>query len=238
MRITGVEPIILRAPLGAARFLSSQSIFPERNSLLVRIETDEGLVGWGEGGQYGPPEPVVACLQAVLAPQILGLDPCQPVRIQELLYARTRDFGQKGTYVEAISAIDVALWDLFGQALGVPVHRLLGGAFRERIHAYATGCYYRPEHLHDPASQLPALAREARAYVEAGFDTVKMKVGLLSIADDSARVACAREAIGLQTRLLADANHAYNGYTALRMGRVLEQHDVLWFRRAGRARRP
>ncbi|MCY3944675.1 MAG: mandelate racemase/muconate lactonizing enzyme family protein [Anaerolineaceae bacterium] len=229
MRITGVEPLILRAPLGAARFLSSQSAFPERNSLLVRIETDDGLVGWGEGGQYGPPEPVAACVQAVLAPQILGRDPRQPVRIQELLYALTRDFGQKGAYVEAISAIDIALWDLTGQALGEPVHRLLGGAFRDRVHAYATGCYYRPEHQHDPAGQLPALADEARSYVDAGFDTIKMKVGLLSIADDAARVACVRQAIGPGTRLLADANHAYNGYSALRMGRILEAQDVLWF---------
>ncbi len=229
MRISSVEPIILRAPLGAARFLSSQSSFPERNSLLLRIETDCGLVGWGEGGQYGPPEPVAACIHAVLAPQILGCDPRQPVRLQELLYARTRDFGQKGTYIEAISAIDIALWDLMGQALDEPVHRLLGGAFRERIHAYATGCYYRPEHQHDPASQLPALAAEVRGYVEAGFDTLKMKLGLLAIADDAARVACVRAAIGPQTRLLADANHAYNGYSALRMGRILEQHDVLWF---------
>lgn len=229
MRISSVEPIILRAPLGPARFLSSQSIFPERNSLLLRIKTDCGRVGWGEGGQYGPPEPVAACIHKVLAPQILGCDPRQPVRLQELLYARTRDFGQKGAYIEAISAIDIALWDLMGQALGEPVHRLLGGAFRDRIHAYATGCYYRPEHQTDPASQLPALAAEARAYVEAGFDTLKMKLGLLSIADDAARVACVRAAIGPQTRLLADANHAYNGYSALRMGRILEQHDVLWF---------
>lgn len=229
MRITGVETLILRAGLGAARFFSSQSSFPERNSLLVRIETDCGLVGWGEGGQYGPPEPVAACVRAVLAPQLLGRDPRQPVRLQELLYARTRDFGQKGTYIEAISAIDIALWDLTGQALGAPVHRLLGGAFRERIPAYATGCYYPPEALHDPAGQLPALAAEARAHVAAGFDTLKMKVGLLSIAADAERVACVRAAIGPQTRLLVDANHAYNGYSALRMGRILEQHDVLWF---------
>ena len=127
MRIRVVEPVILRAPLGAGRFLSSQSMFPERNSLLVRIETDCGLVGWGEGGQYGPPEPVAACVQAVLAPQILGQDPRRPTRLQELLYARTRDFGQKGAYVEAISAIDIALWDLTGQALNAPLHQLLGG---------------------------------------------------------------------------------------------------------------
>ena len=229
MRITGVEPVILRAPLADARFLSSQSAFPERNSLLVRITTDTGLTGWGEGGQYGPPEPVAACVQSVLAPQLLAQDPRQPTRLQELLYARTRDFGQKGTYIEAISAIDIALWDLLGQALGQPLHRLLGGAFRQRIPAYATGCYYRPEHLQDPAGQLPALADEARAYVAAGFDTLKMKIGLLSIAADADRVACVRDAIGPCIRLLADANHAYNGYSALRMGRVLERHDVLWF---------
>jgi D-galactarolactone cycloisomerase len=130
MKICSIKSYILRVPLGDKVFFSSQARFPERNSFLVRVETDAGLVGWGEGGQYGPPEPVAACVDHVLAPKLLGRDPTEPVRIWEELYSFSRDFGQKGTYVEAISALDLALWDIAGRAVGLPVWKMLGGAFR------------------------------------------------------------------------------------------------------------
>ena len=78
MKVKSVSSHILRAPLGAQKFYSSQAAFPERNSYLVRVETDSGLVGWGEGGQYGPPEPVAACVDGVFAPQLIGRDPTEP----------------------------------------------------------------------------------------------------------------------------------------------------------------
>ena len=123
----------------------------------VRI-TSGDLCGWGEAGQYGPAEPVASVikvrrkppqflnseqiLQDVLAKRIIGKE-VQPTVISEELYSFSRDFGQRGTYVEAISGIDVALWDLLGKRLGVPVCKLLGGNFRDRVKVYATGCYYR-----------------------------------------------------------------------------------------------
>ncbi|MEA3406846.1 MAG: mandelate racemase/muconate lactonizing enzyme family protein [Chloroflexota bacterium] len=229
MRIESIETFILKVPLGEKRFFSSQCAFPARNSLLVRIRTDAGITGWGEGGQYGPPEPVATCINAVLAPRILGRDPKQPRRIWEELYAATRDFGQKGTYIEAISAIDIALWDILGQAVGEPVHLLLGGAFRDSIHAYATGCYYRGEEYLDHTASIPQLVEEARSYVSAGFDMLKIKVGLLTVEADLERAAAIREAIGPEIKLMVDANHAYNAFTALRMGRGLEELDVTWF---------
>ncbi|MCZ6876088.1 MAG: mandelate racemase/muconate lactonizing enzyme family protein, partial [bacterium] len=229
MSINSVRAFILRVPLGKERFFSSQCAFPERNSLLVRIETDDGLVGWGEAGQYGPPEPVAACIESVFEPRLLGRDPKQPVRIWEELYAATRDFGQKGTYIEAMSGIDIALWDITGQALCVPVHVLLGGAFRDSVPSYATGCYYRGEDYLDLHKSIPALVEEARGYVEAGFSMLKIKVGLLSVAADLERVAAIREAIGDKMGLFVDANHAYNAHTAIRMGRGLEKYGVLFF---------
>lgn len=229
MSINSVRAFILRVPLGKERFFSSQCAFPERNSLLVRIETDDGLVGWGEAGQYGPPEPVAACIESVFEPRLLGRDPKQPVRIWEELYAATRDFGQKGTYIEAMSGIDIALWDITGQALGVPVHVLLGGAFRDSVPSYATGCYYRGEDYLDLHKSIPALVEEARGYVEAGFSMLKIKVGLLSVAADLERVAAIREAIGDEMGLFVDANHAYNAHTAIRIGRGLEKYGVLFF---------
>jgi D-galactarolactone cycloisomerase len=229
MRISSIETFILRVALGNQRFYSSQCAFPERNSLLVRVKTDTGLCGWGEGGQYGPAEPVAACINAVLAPQIMGCDPRQPTRLWDEMYAATRDFGQKGSYIEAISALNIALWDITGQALNAPIHMLLGGAFRDSVHAYATGCYYRPEDMVDHRPSLPLLAQEARGYIDDGFSMLKIKVGLLSVEADAERLATIRAAVGDETQLLVDCNHAYNAHTAIRMGRYLEKNNVLWF---------
>ena len=229
MRITKITTFVLKAPIGKERFLSSQAAFPERTSLLARLETDTGLVGWGEGGQYGPAEPVASAIHDVLAPRVLGTSPQAPAVTWERLYTATRDFGQKGTYVEAISALDIALWDLFGQTLGVPVHTLLGGAYRDRVTAYATGFYYRGDQPFDSPETLDALETEAKGYVDAGFRVLKTKIGLLSIEADAERLARIRAAVGPDVPLLTDANHAYNGATALRMGRVLETLNIGWF---------
>ena len=228
MLISKVETFILRVPLGSRTFRSSQARFPERNSLLVRITTSDGIVGWGEGGQYGPPGPVAACIDQVLAPLIVDRPFSEPVRLWERLYAHSRDFGQKGTYIEAMSALDIAHWDIWGKALSQPIHALLGGAFRDRIHAYATGCYY-PEEIDPGSAALNALTAEAEGHIRSGFSTLKMKIGLLSVAADGARVAAVREAIGPNVTLLVDANHAYNAAGAIRMGRELERWNVGWF---------
>lgn len=228
MKITSVTSHLLRVPLGDKTFYSSQAAFPERNSYLVRIETDTGLIGWGEGGQYGPAQPVAAVVDHVFAPRILGRDPCEPVRIWEELYAFSRDFGQRGTYIEALSAIDIALWDIAGQAAGLPVWKLLGGRFRDKITAYATGCYY-PENFHDLPSILTSLQAEAAGYANAGFGLLKVKIGLLSLEDDIARLRTIREAVGPHVGLLVDANHAYNAATAVRMGRMMQELGVLFY---------
>lgn len=228
MKITSITSHRLRVPLGDKTFYSSQAAFPERNSYLVRIETDSGLVGWGEGGQYGPAEPVAACVDSVLAPRLVGRDPTEPVRIWEELYAFSRDFGQRGTYIEAISAIDIALWDIAGKAAGLPVWKLLGGRFRDRITAYATGCYY-PETFTDMSTLLAALEAEASSYASSGFELLKIKIGLLPLAQDIERIKVIRNAVGPSIGLLVDANHAYNAASAVRMGRLMEPYDIRFF---------
>lgn len=228
MLIRRITTFILRAPIAKQAFYSSQARFPERNSLLVQIEADNGLVGWGEGGQYGPPSPVAACINDVFAPLLANARADQPVKIWEQLYALSRDFGRQSAYVEAISAIDIALWDLWGQSLGQPVHSLLGGDFRDRVTAYATGGYYAADYS-DRRQTLARLESEMAGYAAGGFGIVKMKVGLLPVEADAERVATARRALGPDRKLLVDANHAYNAATAIRIGRELEQHNVLWF---------
>jgi len=231
MKITRIETFQLKAPLGEKRFWSSQCAFGHRKSLLARIETDEGLVGWGEGGQYGPAMPVASMVHQVFAPMLLGRDPCQVEVMWDRLYSATRDFGRKGTTIEAISAVDIALWDIFGQAQGLPVSALMGGAFRSEVETYATGLYYRGDR--DEAltleENLPALREEAEGYLQQGFRAVKMKIGLLSPPDDLKRVAAVRETIGADMLLMVDANHAYQSHIAVQMARDMEQYDVFWF---------
>ena len=228
MLINSIETFVLKAPTGDKSFYSSQAPFPERTSLLVRISTDSGLTGWGEGGQYGPAEPVASAIVDVLGPRLIGRPADQPVRIWEENYAFSRDFGQKGTYVEAMSAIDIALWDIWGKALGKPVHHLLGGAFRSRVLAYGTGCYY-PENFRDTPAMMSSLRDEVEGYAAAGVTAIKVKIGLLPVPLDAERVRLVRSVVGPNVKLMADANHAYNSATAVRMGRVLEDTDMLWF---------
>jgi D-galactarolactone cycloisomerase len=230
MKIKSIKSHILRIPLGDKTFYSSQAQFPERNSYLVRIETDTGFIGWGEGGQYGPPEPVAAVIDHVFAKKLIGRDPTDPVVIWEELYAFSRDFGQKGTYVEAISAIDIALWDISGKAAGLPVYKMLGGAFRKRIKAYATGCYY--PHNYKTAGLpriLDDLKKEATRYRDLGFDYLKVKIGLLDIKDDAERLRVIRETIGPDVGIMVDANHAYSAATAIRMGKLMEPYNIEFF---------
>lgn len=229
MKIRSIKTYILKVPLGNKRFFSSQCQFPERNSFLVRIETDGGICGWGEGGQYGPAEPVCSCVEHVLAPFLIGRSPFEKGVLWNQMYALTRDFGQKGSYIEAISAIDIALWDICGKALGLPVSDLLGGRFRDKVKTYATGCYYRGEDYLDVTDKLKELQEEAKSYVDLGFNMLKIKVGLLPVEQDYLRVKAIREAVGKNVKIFVDANHAYNIFSAIKMGRYLEELRIDFF---------
>jgi len=220
MKIVAVDTFILRHQLDEA-FGYSQAWYQARTAMLVRLTTDDGVTGWGEA--YGPPEPSAAIVQHVLAPLVIGGDPFATLPLWEQMYARTRDYGQKGFALHAISAIDIALWDLKGKALGLSVSRLLGGRFRERVEAYATGLYFRPKERFDTD-----LVAEALGYVEAGFQAVKLKIGFTPEIDlHHAREI--RQAIGPDIQLMVDANHAYDAATAIRLGREFDRIDVRWF---------
>ncbi|MEM0922845.1 MAG: mandelate racemase/muconate lactonizing enzyme family protein [Pseudomonadota bacterium] len=228
MKITRITPHLLRVPTGDRAFYSSQALFAERNSCLVEIETDQGLTGWGEGGQWGPGAPVASAIREVLAPRLIGSDPTEPVRLWEENYAYTRDFGQAGTYIEALSALDIACWDLAAQSAGLPVWKLLGGRFREHVTAYATGCYYPPDYA-DTESMMAKLRTEVEGYAEAGFRFIKIKIGLLPLDQDIARIALIREVLGPGVAIMADANHAYTAGVALEMARRMAPYDIRFF---------
>jgi D-galactarolactone cycloisomerase len=188
--------------------------------MVVEIETDEGLIGWGEC--YGPARITAAVVQSV-APWLIGQDPLRTEFLWQMIYARLRDHGQKGAVIQGLSGIDIALWDIKGKHFGVPVHRLLGGPLRSEVQAYATGLYRRKSG--DP---LRYLAEEAAGYVADGFKAVKLKVGF-GVEEDAAVTRAVREAIGPDIALMVDANHAYDAVAAIRLGRMIEADNIAWF---------
>ena len=204
-------------------FTSSRGwLYTTRGTCLTEIETDEGIIGWGES--YGPPMVSKAIIDTVLAPRIVGRDPFDVEVIWEELYNRIKDYGPTGMNISAISGIDIALWDIIGKACSKPLHKLIGGAFRTEVQAYATGLYF-----YDMDKVVEDAVEEAEDYVERGFRAIKMKIGLGSIQRDYERVAAVRKAIGPDIRLMVDANHCYSVPTAIRLGKRLEELDIEWF---------
>lgn len=222
MKISDIKTHYLQAKLGRP-FGWSLDWADQRSALLVQVDTDEGVTGWGEAGVPGQ-RATAAVISEVLRPLLIGQDPFDREVLWERMYAKTRDYGQKGIPIDAISGIDIALWDLMGKALGLPVHKLLGGAMREKVMAYATGLYYK-----ESPNLTQELIQEALGYVTEGFSAIKMKIGGLLPAQDLKNVRAVRKAIGRDVLLMVDANHAYNPVTAIQVGRELEKCRVFWF---------
>jgi D-galactarolactone cycloisomerase len=219
MKIKRVRTHILSAALSQP-FAYSRAWYDTRMAVVVEIETDNGLVGWGEC--YGPARITAAVVESV-ATLLIGEDPLRIDHLWRKVYSTLRDHGQKGVVIEGLSGIDIALWDIKGKHFGVPVHRLLGGGIRDTVQAYATGLYRRKSG--DPLRYLP---EEAAGYVAEGFKAVKLKVGF-GVEEDAAVTAAVREAIGPDVALMVDANHAFDATAAIRLGRIIERHDIGWF---------
>ncbi len=219
MKIKSIESYILSDKLKES-FYFSQWEYSERRICIVKITSDSGHVGWGEG--YGPAVLVKAGIEH-LTPFVLGQNPLKTETIWSIMYRRTLDFARRGILVSALSAIDVALWDLKGKILNQPVHLMLGGKKRGTITPYATGMYYTNcKNLGDK------LAKEAEEYAKLGYKAMKMKVGL-GLAEDIEYVQKVRNAIGNEIGLMIDANHAYNLREAALLSKAVEEHNIGWF---------
>jgi D-galactarolactone cycloisomerase len=220
MKITQVRAHVLRSALEQP-FAFSQGWVSSRGATLVEVQTDEGVTGWGEALCQGlqPPEIAAAAIQHSLQHLLVGQDPLQPEVLWHRLYHYTRDYGQKGAVVGAISGVDIALWDICGKVRGAPVAMLLGGMFRSRVEAYATG-FYR---LNGPG-EAARLAQEAEGHVAGGFRALKIKLGF-GIDDDLEVMRAIKRVAGKQ-EVMIDTNHAYGVAEAIRLGRELE--DMGW----------
>jgi len=223
MKITGVTTYVLEGLLKDKAFGWSQWVTDRRQTALCVISTDEGIEGVGEAFFIGGPASIAAyMIKEAYAPLLVGRDPLQTSVIWDFLYNRTRDQGRKGLPISALSAVDIALWDIKGKALGLPVYQLLGGAYRTRARVYATGLY-EPQ----VPDKKKALVEEALGYKKDGFPAMKLKVGY-GIETDMEYVQAVREAIGDRMLLMVDANHAYNAAEAIRLARRMEDCNVYW----------
>lgn len=222
MKITSVRAWPLEAPIDAP-FAFSQAWVDRRVGLVVEIGTDAGLTGWGDC--IGPPLPNAAIVETAYAPRLLDRDPLAGDAIWEDLHNALRDHGQRGLAIEALSAVDMALWDIRGKHFGAPVHQLMGGPVRDRVRAYATGLYRRSD---DRAENHAMLRDEALDYLDAGMTAMKTKLGF-GFADDMALVEMLRETIGPDCELYVDANHGCDVVQAKKLALAMEPFDIGWF---------
>ncbi len=202
------------------KFQSAFSTFHDRWACLVEVTCEGGLTGWGEC--LGPARANAATV-ADMAGLLVGRDALDIEPNWLLVYDQFRDQGQRGLTMTALSGIDIALWDIAGKHFGVPVNRLLGGAFRTSIPAYATGGFRPVER-----KRREAVVEEVSRYAAAGFTGMKIKIGF-GIEDDAAVIGAVREAIGPDRALMIDANHGYDAVEAIRLGQRVAEFDIGWF---------
>ncbi|MEM7028951.1 MAG: mandelate racemase/muconate lactonizing enzyme family protein [Chloroflexota bacterium] len=194
---------------------------PGEQTVLVRIETDNGLVGWGEAHAPYAPEVTSTLILELFAPLVLGEDPMSSEMLWEKMYSAMRLRGHNtGFTTEALAGIDIALWDLRGKITEQPIYALLGGPYRTTIPCYASGV---------PGANNDEKQGNVKKYLAEGYTAVKVAIGRRSLEEDLETVAVLAETVSDQGHLLVDAHGAYDLGTAIQVGRELERQGVYWF---------
>lgn len=251
MKISTIEPLVLRAPLGdmdlywgdgfwgvKARGETKVPIVDPRRAAdltlwrhraaysthiettLVRITTDDGLVGYGEAHAPIAPQVTRTIITDLLAPLLIGENPLAIDRLWEKMYASMRIRGHHtGFMSEAMAGIDIALWDIAGKATGLPVHLLMGGDYHDRVRLYQS---------HLPVLEVEEMTTIAQHHARQGFHGIKISGGV-GPEVDMRNVEKIREAVGPTIALMLDAGGVYDLPTAIKIGRALERNDVLFF---------
>jgi D-arabinonate dehydratase/D-galactarolactone cycloisomerase len=205
------------------RYIYSETI----DTVVVKVTTDDGLTGFGEAKAPVAPRVTKAIIDELLAAIVLGEDPRHHLVLWERMYAGMRVRGHRaGFYLEAISGVDIALWDLAGKIAGQPVWQMLGGSFRNPVRVYASGLPALPDHA--PGSAFEELAGEAEAIRSRGFTGLKMALGR-GLKGDVRSVRAVRDRLGPDFIIYADAAGVYDRAQAMRLGRELEELGAGWF---------
>lgn len=237
MKITSIQGIMLRC--SCSPISDALSTSKARQALLVRIDTDAGIYGIGEAFTYGAPLTVMKYLvEEQLGSMLIGQDPLLIEKHWNTMYWRTLAHGRRSMTMGAISGIDIALWDLFGKAVHMPVCRLLG-QHSDRVPSYASGGFYAP------GKGIRQLEEELEGYRDQGYRHMKIKIGrtleragapliymsnqecAVSVEEDFQRVETAKKIVGLG-KLLVDTNASWDYATALSCGKELVRLGVSW----------
>jgi L-rhamnonate dehydratase len=221
MKITGVEPIHLRLPDVSERCDGSQE------TLLVKVHTDAGISGVGEVDSSGLvakaiiEAPLSHKLCRGLAACVLGQDPFEIDRLIHRMIEGSIFFGRQGAAIQAMSGIEIALWDIVGKAVGCPVYKLLGGGFRKKFRAYASIL------LGDTPDETERIGAQLAAK---GYKAVKFGWGPMGLSEESdiAHVRAARKGVGAGVELMIDAGLCWDTATAIRRARQFEEFNLVW----------
>ena len=226
MRITRISSHVLQYDMPETLGYSQQ-FYDKRTAHIVEVETDEGITGWGEC--FGPGNVAKAnktIVEDVIQPLISGEDPLNRDVLWHKVYNLLRDHGQKGMPMQALSGVDIALWDIAGKVAGLSLCQLIGGAHRSSVSVYGYGMMLRPDM--DVASMADLFRDEAAAIRDAGFIATKMKTGL-GPREDVKLAKAVRNGVGPDFRFMVDANHCYTTADAFYVGRALDELEAYWF---------
>jgi L-alanine-DL-glutamate epimerase-like enolase superfamily enzyme len=238
MKIRSVKASWVRVPIPEEQqHVSDFGRIASFDTTIVRIETECGLVGWGEAkdevGSSVNGHALAALVNLKLGPRLVGEDPRDINRLWDVMYSGPRDhyalaagrsfpiLGRRGIVMSAISGIDIALWDLLGKSLDAPVWRLLGGRRAQSLPAYASGGW----------ADVDGIGKQLTGYVAKGsFRAVKMRVGIIDgdVRRSVERVRAARKALGPDIGLMCDAHGTYSVAEAKRFCQLVEDLDLTW----------
>lgn len=220
MKIKDIQTDHFRIPLPTVLSDSTHGEISHFELIAVRVRSDLGKEGLGYTYTTGSGGAAIhAMIARDLKPLLLEADPRRIDHLWQKMWWRLHFVGRGGSAAFAISAVDIALWDLRGKCHGEPLWRLLGGRSR-RVKAYAGGV--------DLQFSLDQLCEQAKAFLGQGYRALKMKVGRDRLSEDIERVAKIREIIGLDIPLMIDANMGWSVDESIRAAKALAQYDILW----------
>lgn len=221
MKITQVETFVLDVPLKQRTITDSQSSLDSVEFFLIRLDTDDGLSGWGFNWNYTKGTRAVKTLvDDTYAPKLIGEDPLDHKNVCKKIGYTNHFIGRVGITRVGLSAIEMAMWDIRCKVAKMPLWQYLGPC-KSKVKAYNTDGGWLSWSTDD-------LIRDMTALVERGFDSVKMKLGRPDPREDYERVKAVRKALGPNIRLMTDVNTVWDLKTAIVWGRKLEEFDIYW----------
>jgi L-alanine-DL-glutamate epimerase-like enolase superfamily enzyme len=224
IKITGLETDVLRFPPGKIYYDAIHEFGTEGGAVVLRLQTDAGITGWAYtsfGTIAGGARVLQSILQDEVKPVLLGRDPAYPKRIRSDLWKALEYSGVQGVAQFAMSAADIAIWDILGKAAGLPVYKMLG-AYADRVPVYSMCGWYYPND-----NDLSQFKQSIEAAFEEGFNAAKIKVGRFDIEDDEKRIKLALQMAG-KRRIMVDANQKFDVAEAVTRGKLYQQLGCFW----------